>query len=54
MTTQTGTATLNGATFVYEIAGLPTATDGEPLVGTPITGTPIVLIHAGMWTLMKP
>lgn len=48
MTSQTATATFNGATFVYEIAGLPVATDGKLTVSTPMTGTPVVLIHAGI------
>ena len=48
-TSQTGTATLNGATFAYETAG-----EGTPLVGAPAANTPpasrppVVLIHAGI------
>lgn len=46
---QTGTATINGATFAYETAG-----EGTPLVGAPAAATPpasrppVVLIHAGI------
>ena len=49
MNSQSGTANLNGTTFVYEIAG-----EGTPLVGaaaatTPATDrAPVVLIHAGI------
>lgn len=49
MNSQTGTASLNGTTFTYEIAG-----EGTPLVGaaaatTPAAGRPpVVLIHAGI------
>ena len=49
MNSQTGTANLNGTTFVYDIAG-----EGTPLVGaaaatTPATHrAPVVLIHAGI------
>lgn len=49
MNSQTGTANLNGTTFVYEIAG-----EGTPLVGaaaanSPATDrAPVVLIHAGI------
>jgi len=48
-TSQTGTATINGATLAYETAG-----EGTPLVGAPAAATPIasrppvVLIHAGI------
>ncbi len=48
-TSQTGTATINGATFAYETAG-----EGTPLVGAPAATTPptsrppVVLIHAGI------